>query len=69
MEEKKYEHLLSVQDLHTTFLTENGEVQAVNGVNFWEREKGQFHPEPVAKPVIDGNKASWKVKTRWTKPE
>ena len=34
MEEKKYEHLLSVQDLHTTFLTENGEVQAVNGVTF-----------------------------------
>ena len=33
-EEKNYEHLLSVQDLHTTFLTENGEVQAVNGVNF-----------------------------------
>ena len=33
-EEKNYEHLLSVRDLHTTFLTENGEVQAVNGVNF-----------------------------------
>jgi hypothetical protein len=44
-------------------------LHAVNGVNFWEREKGQFHPEPVAKPVIDGNKASWKVKTRWTKPD
>ena len=33
-EEKNYEHLLSVQDLHTTFKTESGEVQAVNGVNF-----------------------------------
>lgn len=26
--------LLSVQDLHTSFFTESGEVQAVNGVNF-----------------------------------
>ena len=33
-EEKKYEHLLSVRDLHTSFTTENGEVMAVNGVNF-----------------------------------
>ncbi len=29
-----YEHLLSVQDLHTSFFTDNGEVQAVNGVSF-----------------------------------
>ena len=29
-----YEHLLSVQDLHTTFTTDNGEVHAVNGVSF-----------------------------------
>ncbi|MBO5565568.1 MAG: ABC transporter ATP-binding protein [Lachnospiraceae bacterium] len=29
-----YEHLLSVQDLHTTFTTDNGDVQAVNGVSF-----------------------------------
>lgn len=28
------EHLLSVQDLHTSFFTDNGEVQAVNGVTF-----------------------------------
>ena len=28
------EKLLSVQDLHTSFFTDNGEVQAVNGVNF-----------------------------------
>lgn len=28
------EHLLSVQNLHTAFKTENGEVQAVNGVSF-----------------------------------
>ena len=28
------EHLLSVQDLHTSFFTEAGEVQAVNGVTF-----------------------------------
>ncbi len=33
-ETKTYEHLLSVRDLHTSFQTENGEVQAVNGVNF-----------------------------------
>ena len=30
----EYEHLLSVQDLHTTFTTDNGLVQAVNGVSF-----------------------------------
>jgi len=30
----EYEHLLSVQDLHTSFSTDNGEVQAVNGVSF-----------------------------------
>ena len=30
----EYEHLLSVQGLHTTFTTDNGEVQAVNGVSF-----------------------------------
>ena len=28
------EHLLSVQDLHTSFFTDSGEVQAVNGVSF-----------------------------------
>ena len=28
------EYLLSVQDLHTSFFTDAGEVQAVNGVNF-----------------------------------
>lgn len=28
------EHLLSVQDLHTSFFTERGEVKAVNGVSF-----------------------------------
>lgn len=31
---ENYEHLLSVQDLHTSFFTDNGEVQAVNGVSF-----------------------------------
>ncbi len=30
----KYEHLLRVQELHTSFFTDNGEVQAVNGVSF-----------------------------------
>ena len=30
----EYEHLLSVQNLHTSFFTDNGEVQAVNGVYF-----------------------------------
>ena len=34
MEQKQYEHLLSVRDLHTHFSTENGTVSAVNGVNF-----------------------------------
>ena len=29
-----YEHLLSVQNLHTAFSTDNGTVQAVNGVSF-----------------------------------
>ena len=28
------ERLLSVQDLHTSFFTDNGEVQAVNGISF-----------------------------------
>ena len=28
------EHLLDVQDLHTSFFTDSGEVQAVNGVSF-----------------------------------
>lgn len=28
------EHLLSVQNLHTSFFTDSGEVQAVNGVSF-----------------------------------
>ena len=28
------EKLLSVQDLHTSFFTDSGEVQAVNGINF-----------------------------------
>ena len=28
------EQLLSVQNLHTSFFTDNGEVQAVNGVSF-----------------------------------
>ena len=27
-------HLLSVKDLHTSFTTDHGEVQAVNGVSF-----------------------------------
>ncbi len=29
-----YKYILDVQDLHTTFTTDNGEVRAVNGVNF-----------------------------------
>ena len=31
---QEYEHLLSVKNLHTSFFTDNGEVQAVNGVSF-----------------------------------
>ena len=30
----EYKHLLSVENLHTSFFTDNGEVQAVNGVSF-----------------------------------
>ena len=35
------EHLLSVQDLHTSFFTDSGEVQAVNGVNF-DLDRGEI---------------------------
>jgi len=35
------EHLLSVQDLHTSFFTDSGEVQAVNGVSF-NLDKGEI---------------------------
>ncbi len=35
------EHLLSVQDLHTSFFTDAGEVQAVNGVSF-DLDPGQI---------------------------
>jgi oligopeptide transport system ATP-binding protein len=31
---ENYEHLLSVQNLHTAFSTDNGTVQAVNGISF-----------------------------------
>ncbi len=43
-------------------------LHAVNGVNFWEEEKDRFHCEKMAKPVVDGAKASWEVKARWTQP-
>ena len=29
-----YKYILELQDLHTTFTTDNGDVSAVNGVNF-----------------------------------
>ena len=29
-----YKYILEVQDLHTTFKTDNGDVHAVNGINF-----------------------------------
>ena len=35
------EHLLSVQNLHTSFFTERGEVQAVNGLSF-DLDAGQI---------------------------
>ena len=35
------EHLLSVQNLHTSFFTDAGEVQAVNGVNF-DLDRGEI---------------------------
>ena len=38
---EQYEHLLSVQNLHTSFYTDSGEVQAVNGVSF-NLEKGSI---------------------------
>lgn len=44
-------------------------LHAVNGVNFWEEEKDRFHCAPIVKPVIDGSKASWDVKDRWTLPD
>ena len=44
-------------------------LHAVNGENFWEKENDRFHPESVTKPVVNGNTAKWKVKTRWTKPD
>ncbi|MBQ5364553.1 MAG: ATP-binding cassette domain-containing protein, partial [Spirochaetales bacterium] len=31
---KEKPHLLSVQDLHTSFFTDKGEVHAVNGISF-----------------------------------
>ena len=31
---ENYKYILEVQDLHTTFQTDNGEVHAVNGINF-----------------------------------
>ncbi len=44
-------------------------LHAVNKINFWEKEKGQFHPEPVGKPSVSGDSASWKVRNRWTSAE
>ena len=41
-------------------------LHAVNGINFWEKEKNQFHPEPVAKPDVKDDTARWTVRTRWT---
>ena len=38
MAEEKKEYLLEVKDLHTSFTTDSGEVQAVNGVSFNLRE-------------------------------
>ena len=35
------EKLLSVQNLHTSFFTDAGEVQAVNGVNF-DLDRGEI---------------------------
>ena len=35
------EKLLSVQDLHTSFFTDAGEVQAVNGVSF-DLDRGEI---------------------------
>jgi oligopeptide transport system ATP-binding protein len=31
---ENYKYIIEVQDLHTTFKTDNGEVHAVNGINF-----------------------------------
>lgn len=44
-------------------------LHVVNGVNFWEEEKDRFHCEPMAKPVVNGSKATWEVKAHWTKPD
>jgi hypothetical protein len=48
----------------------------VNGIGFWleglgrepERD-GSFHPEPLAKPQIEGECASWQVRCQWRGPE
>jgi hypothetical protein len=38
----------------------------VNGINFWEKEIGLFHPQPMAAPVVSGDEAAWSVTTLWT---
>ena len=38
MADEKREYLLEVKDLHTSFVTDSGEVKAVNGVSFNLRE-------------------------------
>jgi len=38
----------------------------VNGINFWEKEIGQFHPQRMTAPSVEGNAAEWSVTTLWT---
>jgi len=44
-------------------------VHQVNGINFWEKETGLFHPRPMAAPSVKGDTASWSVTTLWTGPD
>ncbi len=53
-----YKYILDVQDLHTTFKTDNGDVHAVNGVN--------FRLEPGKTLGIVGESGSGKSVTSYT---
>jgi hypothetical protein len=48
----------------------------VNGVGFWKEggkgggpTDGTFHPEPLAPPKTEGERASWKVVSEWRRPD
>lgn len=47
----------------------------VNGVGFWTEggpdrpHDGSFHPLPLQPAVVQGNRALWRVETRWRDPQ